>query len=134
MTNNIPAYEEFVHALDDATMMNGTELTGTQNDTRGVCATGYVYEFGIYNDGKLVKELWTSSCSSAHGSLNAKSKILKSLFISQIPAIKNSYRKTMVKKAVIFDCFGVLVMSGRFAVYIMIFQELSEDIRDLELS
>lgn len=39
----------------------------------------------------------------------------------------------MVKKAVIFDCFGVLVMSGRSLLY-HDFQELSEEIRDLELS
>ena len=93
LSNNIPAYEEFVHALDNASMMNGTELTGSRNDTRGVCASGYVYEFGIYNDGKLVKELWTSSCSSARGSLSTKYKQLKTLFISQIPTAKTVTEK-----------------------------------------
>jgi len=83
--NNIPAYEQFVYALDKANMMRGTELTGDNNDLRGVCAAGRVYEFQILNANKSEKQLWTTSCSTARGSLNASLDSLTRLFDAQIP-------------------------------------------------
>ena len=89
LSNNIPSYEEFVYALDDARMMSSPEHKGSANDKRGVCARGYLYDFSIYNDDKLVKELWTTSCSDERGSLDAKSLPLRRLFIDQIPTAKS---------------------------------------------
>ena len=88
LPNNIPAYQEFVYALDEAGMMNNSELKGDYNDKRGVCAKGYLYRFGIYNDGKIVKELWTTSCADARGSLGVKSLAIRKLFNYQIPESK----------------------------------------------
>ncbi|MDB5166938.1 MAG: exported protein of unknown function [Candidatus Saccharibacteria bacterium] len=85
VSNNTPAYEQFVYALDRANLVKGTELTGTDNDTRGVCADGKLYEFGVLKDGKSVKTLWTSSCSESKGSLNANVGNLTDMFINQIP-------------------------------------------------
>lgn len=85
LTNNTPAYEQFVHALDRANMMRGTQLSDEQNDTRGVCATGNVFEFEVLSGGETVKKLWTSSCDSSPGSLKAATSQLRSLFIAQIP-------------------------------------------------
>lgn len=85
LTNNIPSYEQLVYALSRANMMRGTELTGASNDTRGVCANGFLYEFQILKADKSVKKLWTTSCSSSAGSLKASASTLKSLFIDQIP-------------------------------------------------
>jgi hypothetical protein len=87
--NNIPAYEQFVYALDKANFMKGTELTGDKNDLRGICATGYVYEFQILKAEESLKQLWTSSCSVARGSLNAKLDQLTKLFIAQISDAKS---------------------------------------------
>ncbi len=89
LANNIPAYEQFVYALNKANMMRGTELTGDANDIRGVCATGHVYEFSILKNNTAEKTLWTSTCSSAHGSLNATLSQLTGLFNVQIPEIKS---------------------------------------------
>lgn len=84
--NNIPAYEQFVYALNHAKFMDGTELTGDANDQRGVCATGRVYDFKIINGKQTVKELWTSSCSSQRGSLSSSSlSQVTSLIDAQIP-------------------------------------------------
>ena len=83
--NNIPAYEQFIYALNRAGMMFGSELTGDSNDTRGVCATGRLYEFQILNAGKAVKTLWTTTCSSASGSQTASASVIRQLFIDQIP-------------------------------------------------
>jgi len=87
--NNVPSYEQFIYALDRANMMRGTEATGINNDLRGVCATGSLYEFQILQSDKDVKSLWTSTCSEARGSLDAKVKGLTQLFINQVPGSNN---------------------------------------------
>lgn len=83
--NNIPAYEQLVYALNAAGMMNADEFTGDSNDTRGVCATGRLYEFQILNAGKSIKRLWTTSCSNSRGSLNISVDPLVDLLTKQIP-------------------------------------------------
>jgi hypothetical protein len=83
--NNTTAYEEFVHALDRANFVKGTELTGDKNDLRGICSAGRVHEFGTLDANVSVKTLWTSTCRDAKGSLNANVNVLRSLFINQIP-------------------------------------------------
>ncbi len=93
LTNSIPAYEQLVYALQKANMMKGTAWTGDRNDLRGICSTGIVYIFEILNDGKSEKQLWTSSCSSSKGSLDAKLDQLTKLFIGQIPEAKSIIEK-----------------------------------------
>jgi len=83
--NNIPAYEQFVYALNNAGMMSGTELTGSNNDTRGICATGRLYEFQILKAGKSEKMLWATSCSSSDASETGSVSTLTELFKDQIP-------------------------------------------------
>ncbi len=87
--NNTPAYEQFVYALDKANLTKGTALTGDSDDTRGLCATGKLYEFQIINGDDLVKRLWTTSCSSNRGSLDGKLSQLTKLFNAQIPNYKS---------------------------------------------
>lgn len=85
-TNNQKAYEEFVYALDKANMMKGeVPSDDTLNDLRGICATGYVYEFSILENGATDKRLWTSTCSGSKGTLDASQSQLSSLFLAQIP-------------------------------------------------
>lgn len=84
--NNTKAYEEFVYALDKANMMKGTPLSGGKDDTRGVCATGDVYEFEVLKANNSVKRLWTSTCRGSRGSLDASVTQLKNLFLSQLPS------------------------------------------------
>ncbi len=83
--NNAKAYDEFVHALDLANAMKGTAFEGDKDDTRGICATGTVYEFETVQAGQAVKRLWTSTCGGSKGSLAASTTQLKSLFVGQIP-------------------------------------------------
>jgi hypothetical protein len=91
--NNIPAYDQFVHALDRANLTKGTELTGDKNDTRGICATGRVSQFEILTTSASVKNLWTSTCGGSPGSLDANVTQLTSLFVSQIPDASTLIRK-----------------------------------------
>jgi hypothetical protein len=86
LDNNVPAYEEFVYALDRASLAKGAELSGDDNDTRGICAIGRVYEFEVLKADVSIKKLWTTTCgSSAKGSLVANLDQLASLFTKQIP-------------------------------------------------
>lgn len=83
--NSVASYSEFVNALDKANLTKGKQLTGDKNDTSGICATGDVYQFTIYDGTTDVKDLWTSTCSGSKGSLDASVLQLKNLFVKQIP-------------------------------------------------
>lgn len=84
--NSQPAYEEFVYALDKANMMKGTASTeGVSEDLRGICATGYLYEYATVNADRTIKRLWTSTCGGSKGTLDASVDQLNSLFQKQIP-------------------------------------------------
>jgi hypothetical protein len=83
--NNAKAYEEFVYALDKANMMKGDAFSGDKDDTRGLCATGEVFEFEVLNGGNVVKRLWTTTCKGSTGSLKASTTQLETLFHNQIP-------------------------------------------------
>lgn len=83
--NNVNAYDEFVHALDKAQLSAGVAFTEEKDDTRGICATGRLYEYEIINGDQTVKRLWTSTCKGSPGSLNASAEQLTDLFTRQIP-------------------------------------------------
>ena len=85
LSNDIQAYEQFVYALDRLKLMDGAPLTGDANDTRGICATGIVYEFEVLQDSNSLQKLWTTSCRSAVGSLKANRAQVTNLFHAQIP-------------------------------------------------
>jgi hypothetical protein len=83
--NNTKAYEEFAYALNRANLMKGVELDAEKNDTRGICATGRVYEFEVLQGSSVVKRLWTSTCKGSAGSLKASVTQVQTLFNEQIP-------------------------------------------------
>lgn len=88
LSNNTRAYEELVYALDKANMMNSAPFEGNSDDTRGICATGRVYEFEVLKDGEVVQRLWTSTCKGSIGSFRASTEQVSSLFLEQIPDSK----------------------------------------------
>ena len=83
--NNTQAYEEFVYALDRANLVKGTPLENEKDDTRGICATGRVYEFEVIDSGSVVKHLWTSTCKGSSGSFKGSVTQVQNLFLQQIP-------------------------------------------------
>jgi len=91
--NSVASYDEFVHALDKAALTKGTQLEGDKNDTRGICATGNVYDFKILNGNTVVKDLWTSTCKGSSGSLDASVSQLTNLFVKQIPGADGQIQK-----------------------------------------
>ena len=91
--NNVASYEEFVHALDKANLAKGDQFTGDKNDTRGICATGNVYQYAILDGTNEVKNLWTSTCGGSKGSLDASVAQLTNLFVNQLPNAKELIEK-----------------------------------------
>lgn len=91
--NNAKAYDEFVHALDKANAFDGTPLTGEDDDTRGICATGKIYEFELLQGSSVAKRLWTSTCKGSVGSLKASRVQVHNLFIEQIPDYEPTLKK-----------------------------------------
>jgi len=85
--NNTQAYEQFVYALDKANMMKGSAESDekAEEDLRGICARGYVYEYTLVSGGNEVKKLWTSTCDGSKGTLDASKDQLSQLFLAQIP-------------------------------------------------
>lgn len=84
--NNGQAYTQFVYALDKANMTKGKAVSGdAEQDLRGICATGYVYQYAITLNGQNVEELWTSTCGGSKGTLDASTDQLNNLFQKQIP-------------------------------------------------
>ena len=83
--NNSAAYEQFVYALSRANYMKGEQFTGEKDDTRGICATGRLYDFTVLDNGQASKHLWTSTCRGSKGSLDASVAQVKDLFTAQVP-------------------------------------------------
>ena len=83
--NNNRAYEELVHALDKRRMMDGRVLAEEQNDLRGICASGQIYQFETLVNGETVRSLWTSDCDGSKGSATANVSEVINMFLNQIP-------------------------------------------------
>jgi hypothetical protein len=81
----VKAYDEFVHALEKAALLRGAPFNENDDDTRGTCAAGRLYEYEIINNNQTVERLWTSTCKGSPGSLNASAEQLTDLFTRQIP-------------------------------------------------
>lgn len=89
LDNNTKAYEQFVYALNKANLMQGAAFSGEADDTRGICASGKVYEFEVLQGGMVTKRLWTSTCKGSPGSFKGSTEQVEKLFLSQIPNNKD---------------------------------------------
>jgi hypothetical protein len=83
LPNTFRAYDEFIYALDKAGFTNGTS-SADNSDTRGVCATGSLYEFRIKKNDSIIKTLWTTSCKADKGTLKANIQPIHNLFTAQV--------------------------------------------------
>lgn len=85
-SNNTPAYEEFVYALDKAAFTTPGALTESEaSDVRGICATGRVFEYELFDDDARLQRYWTSTCKGSPGTLGADTAQITNLFVAQVP-------------------------------------------------
>ncbi len=93
LDNNTPAYEEFVYALDKAALTTPGKYSPEEaSDLRGICATGQVYQFSLYEDDNRLQWYWTSTCKGSPGTLGASLPQITDLFAAQMPDIDLQYR------------------------------------------
>ena len=97
--NNLPAYEEFVNALNKAALPNAVPFPAEEDSTLGVCATGKVHEFELLDDEGSVFRFWRSTCKGSPGSLYKGASVdqLSNLFTSQIPDVRDLMRQANVR-------------------------------------
>lgn len=81
--NNTPAYDEFVHALNKAGLTRG--VSDIDDDVRGVCANGILFEFELRTAAEPTARWWTSTCDGSPGTLDADADYLRELFLDQVP-------------------------------------------------
>lgn len=91
--NNVKAYEEFVNALDKANLTEGEAFKDDADNTKGICATGRIYEYEIIKGDDVIKRLWASTCKGSPGSLKASVDQLTNLFTAQIPDARTPLKK-----------------------------------------
>ena len=95
LSNNTAAYEQFVYALDKADITAPGRYTASEaSDLRGICATGRVYEFGLYDGSARLQWYWTSTCKGSPGTLGASVDQVVNLFTKQIPGVKMEFAST----------------------------------------
>lgn len=85
LSNNVPAYTEFVYALDKAGFGRSKPFSAESDNVRGVCASGTLVEFDILKNGESIYHVWTSTCGGSKGSLGVPESSLRDLFLKQIP-------------------------------------------------
>ena len=89
LSNNVAAYTQFVNALERINMVSRAPFVGENNDVKGVCSSGSVYEFSTLKNGKVRDMFWTSTCKGSAGSLRGSAKQISGLFLNQIPSGSN---------------------------------------------
>jgi hypothetical protein len=122
--NNLNAYDTFVHALQ-RTGFGKVRKTSDTDDIRGVCATGQRYTFEVFttmartslepglrtctkgtsHGYELLKSLAVISCSN-HWVRQTHQQLSISRLYKVAPLLRYEY--TVMIRAIIFDCFGVL--------------------------
>jgi len=91
---NLPvAYKEFVYALDRADFTKPGRQTGQTDvdNVNGICATGRLYTFTLYNGSDVADSFWTSSCSGSSGTFGANVDQVGNLFADQIPGVNLNF-------------------------------------------
>lgn len=82
--NNSSAYEQFVYALDKASI--DKTRSANDEDFRGVCATGgLAYQFETLTTGSVDQSEWSTTCKSSPGTMTADPLQVQALFVNQIP-------------------------------------------------
>jgi hypothetical protein len=85
-SNTQPAYEEFVHALENAGFSRSQEAKYSSEN--GVCPLGRRYMYELNEDDKEVVRSWSTSCGRTDGSFAGNAGLIRQLFENQIPEYK----------------------------------------------
>lgn len=81
--NSQSAYEEFLHALQNAGFANQKDTPLESEE--GVCPTGRRYIYEALDNSQEELRLWSTSCSDRQGSFAGEAGLVRQLFEAQIP-------------------------------------------------
>lgn len=91
LNNTDEAYDALIYALNDegfGTIDEGSEVI----DSRGVCSSGKRYYYKIRVGASTLQELWASSCSGTHGTMDGDKAGINRLFENQFPGFDDFER------------------------------------------
>ncbi|MBP7760631.1 hypothetical protein KA093_02455 [Candidatus Saccharibacteria bacterium] len=83
--NTHEGYQQFVYALSRVGFDKERQLSDSENDDRGACATGRKYVYELFENGDQIKRVWATTCNGARGSFAGSNDAVKALFVKQIP-------------------------------------------------
>ena len=86
--NTHEGYQQFVYALSRAGFDKERDLSEEAADDRGACSSGKRYVYEMFENGDLVKRVWTSTCGNAKGTFAGSNNITRELFNKQVPEFR----------------------------------------------
>lgn len=89
--NTYESYQQFVYALARAGFDKERSISENEADDRGTCSTGKRYVYELFENGDVIKRVWTTTCGKDKGSFAGTNNLTRDLFNKQIP----DYRTTM---------------------------------------
>lgn len=86
--NTHEGYQQFVYALARAGFDKEREMSEEAADDRGACSSGKRYVYEMFENGDLVKRVWTTTCGNAKGTFSGTNNVVRELFNKQIPEFR----------------------------------------------
>lgn len=83
--NSYEGYQQFVYALHRAGFDKERTISEDQADDRGACSAGKRYVYELFENGDMIKRVWTTTCGNAKGTFSGTNNVVRELFNKQIP-------------------------------------------------
>lgn len=90
--NSFEGYQQFVHALSRAGFDKERKVSDEQADDRGACSSGKRYVYELFENGDMIKRVWTTTCGNTKGTYAGTNTVTKDLFNRQIPQFSTVIR------------------------------------------
>lgn len=90
--NTYEGYQQFVFALSRAGFDKERKLSEEQADDRGACSSGRRYVYELFENGDMIKRVWTTTCGSARGTFAGTNNVVRELFNKQISDFKTAIK------------------------------------------
>lgn len=83
--NTYEGYQQFAYALARAGFDKARDLSEPESDDRGACSTGKRYVYELFENGDVIKRVWTTTCGNTKGTFAGTNNLTRDLFNKQIP-------------------------------------------------
>jgi hypothetical protein len=90
--NTYEGYQQFVFALSRAGFDKERKVSEDQADDRGACSSGKRYVYEMFENGDMIKRVWTTTCGNAKGTFAGTNKVVRDLFNKQISDFKTAIK------------------------------------------